>query len=157
MLSRAENGAPLITINGLLKASSITPGDIININLPTHGVRGSFGVFEATNIQSTGQTNLIVAQYEKGIEGLLSDIQTATGNSSSTQNQANKKNELTEIALTGSVKIIAVAKVYMRINNKQKFIIGAKYDGGLGKIGVRDSNKRAKPLGQSKSRFFEVK
>tara|TARA_R110002126_G_scaffold56437_5_gene150776 strand:+ start:11458 stop:18990 length:7533 start_codon:yes stop_codon:yes gene_type:complete len=157
LLSRAENGAPLITINGLLKASSITPGDIININLPTHGVRGSFGVFEATNIQSTGQTNLIVAQYEKGIEGLLSDIQTATGNSSSTQNQANKKNELTEIALTGSVKIIAVAKVYMRINNKQKFIIGAKYDGGLGKIGVRDSNKRAKPLGQSKSRFFEVK
>jgi len=157
LLSRAENGAPLITINGLLKASSIIPGDMVKIDLPTHGIRGTFAVFEATHYQSLGTTDLIVAQYEKGIEGLLSDIQVATGNKNNTQSKAKESNELNEIALSGSVKIIAVAKMYVRTNNKQHFIIGAKYDGGLGRIGVADNNKKAKPLGNSKSRFFEVK
>jgi len=157
LLSRAENGAPLITINGLLKASSIIPGDMVKIDLPTHGIRGTFAVFEATHYQSLGTTDLIIAQYEKGIEGLLSDIQVATGNKNNTQSKAKESNELNEIALSGSVKIIAVAKMYVRTNNKQHFIIGAKYDGGLGRIGVADNDKKAKPLGNSKSRFFEVK
>ena len=157
LLSRAENGAPLITLNGLYKASSINPGQMVKIDLPTHGIRGTFAVFEATHNQSLGTSDLIVAQYEKGIEGLLSDMQAETGNKINDKSQANKNNLLTEIALNGSVKIIAIAKVYIRTNNKQGFIIGAKYDGGLGRIGVADNNKKAKPLGSSKSRFFEVK
>ena len=157
LLSRSENGAPLITINGLLKASSIIPGDMVKIDLPTHGIRGTFAVFEATHYQSLGTTDLVIAQYEKGIEGLLSDIQVATGNKGNNKSKAKESSELNEIALSGSVKIIAVAKMYIRTNNKQNFIIGAKYDGGLGRIGVADNNKKAKPLGNSKSRFFEVK
>lgn len=156
LLSRAENGAPLVSIEGLLKATSVNPGDIIEIDLPIHGVKGRFAVFEASHSYTKATSNLIVAQYEKGIEGLLSDIQAATSNPTR-QSESQKKNELNELALNGSVRVIAVVKRYVRHNNSQHFIIGAKHGGGLGKIGTRDSNKRGKPIGQSKSRFFEVK
>ena len=86
----------------------------------------------------------------------MSDIQAATSNPTR-QSESQKKNELNELALNGSVRVIAVVKRYVRHNNSQHFIIGAKHGGGLGKIGTRDSNKRGKPIGQSKSRFFEVK
>lgn len=46
ILSRAENGAPLININGALKASSIQPGEIVTLNLPTHGITGEFVVLK---------------------------------------------------------------------------------------------------------------
>ena len=156
LLSRAENGAPLVSIEGLLKATSVNPGDIIEIDLPIHGVKGRFAVFEASHSYTKATSNLIVAQYEKGIEGLLSDIQAATSNPTR-QSESQKKNELNELALNGSVRVIAVVKRYVRHNNSQHFIIGAKHGGGLGQIGTRDSNKRGKPIGQSKSRFFEVK
>ena len=48
ILARAENGAPLIHIKGAIKASMIQPGEIVNINLPNHGLRGEYMVFEAT-------------------------------------------------------------------------------------------------------------
>jgi len=59
--------------------------------------------------------------------------------------------------MSSKVNIISVHRVRVRNVNETGFIIGAKYKNGLGKIGVRDGNKRAFPIGNSKSRNYVVK
>ena len=59
--------------------------------------------------------------------------------------------------MSAGIKVVAIHKVYIRNVSNQGFIIGAKHTNGMGKIGVRDGNKRARSIGTSKSRFYEVK
>lgn len=157
ILSRAENGAPVINIFGALKASSIQPGEIVNIQLPTHGVNGEFIVFEAEHDYNNLSSNFIIAQYEKGIEGLLSDLQAVSGNTMPLDENATNVIDIAEISLSNNIKVVAVHRVMIRSVSNTGFIIGAKHSQGMGKIGVRDSNKRARPIGTSKSIFYEVK
>lgn len=157
ILSRAENGAPLININGALKASSIQPGEIVTLNLPTHGITGEFVVFEAEHNYSNLTSNFVIAQYDKGIEGLISDIQAVSGNSEPLDEQAGSVVDLVEVSLSSNIEVIAVHRIYVRNVNNVGFIIGAKHTNGMGKIGVRDGNKRARQIGTSKGIFYEVK
>jgi hypothetical protein len=157
ILSRAENDAPLVTIGGAVKASSIQPGEIVKLNLPTHGVNGDFVVFEAEHDYNTLLSNFIVAQYEKGIEGLLSDIQAVSGNSEPLDESAGQVVEVFEVSLSSNIEVVAVHRVSVRSVNNDGFIIGAKHTNGMGKIGVRDGNKRARAIGTSKSLYYEVK
>ena len=48
---------------------------------------------------------------------------------------------------------VAVHKVFVRSVNNTGFIIGAKHTNGMGKIGVRDGNKRARAIGSSKGLY----
>ena len=157
ILSRSENSAPLITISGAIKASMVQPGEIINIDLPMHGLRGEYMVFEATHnyIQST--SDFIVAQYDKGIEGILSDLQAVSGNASPLDDAAGKVVDVAEVSLSSGINVVAVHKVFVRSVSNTGFIIGAKHTNGMGKIGVRDGNKRGRAIGTSKSLYYEVK
>ena len=157
ILARAENGAPLVTIQGALKASTIQPGEIIKLDLPTHGLRGDFAVFEAMHNYGTMMSNFIVAQYDKGIEGILSDLQAVSGNSSPLDQAAGTVVDVAEISMSSGINIVAVHKVFVRNVSNTGFIIGAKHTNGMGKIGVRDGNKRSRPIGASKSLYYEVK
>ena len=65
--------------------------------------------------------------------------------------------DIAEISLSNNIKVVAVHRVMIRSVSNTGFIIGAKHSQGMGKIGVRDSNKRARPIGTSKSIFYEVK
>jgi hypothetical protein len=157
ILNRAENGAPMVTIQQMLNATSISPGEIIDVDMSTHGLKGKFAVFEATHSYNDGRSDLVVAQYDKGIEGILSDIQSVTGNSSSTQKPSGESVHVAEVSLSGKVRVVAVHRVAIRSVNNTGFIIGAKHSGGMGQIGVRTGNKRGLPIGNSKSRFYIVK
>lgn len=157
LLSRVENGAPMIRIEGMMNASAVSAGDLVSINLPTHGVVGKFAVFESVHTLSTGETNLVVAQYEKGLEGILADLRTATVSTSGLNESSGDANSVRNISLSSSVEIISVHKVSVRNVNNTGFIIGAKHQNGLGKIGVRDDAKRGVPIGTSKSRRFVVR
>jgi len=53
--------------------------------------------------------------------------------------------------------VVAVHKVFVRSVSNTGFIIGAKHTNGMGKIGVRDGNKRGRAIGTSKSLYYEVK
>ena len=157
LLARAENGAPMITMKGLMNATSVMAGDIIDVNLPNQGVVGKFAVFEAKHKYQSLRTDLVIGQYEKGIEGLLSDIKTSTIDISGLSASAGDKDIKENITMSSKVNIISVHRVRVRNVNETGFIIGAKYKNGLGKIGVRDGNKRAFPIGNSKSRNYVVK
>jgi hypothetical protein len=61
------------------------------------------------------------------------------------------------LTMSASVNVVSVHRIRVRNVNETGFIIGAKHKNGLGKIGVRDDNKRAFPIGMSKSRNFVVK
>jgi hypothetical protein len=155
LLSRAENGAPLIKIEGLMNSTALRAGDVVNINLPIHGVIGLFVVFETEHHNSKGMTNIVVAQYEKGIEGILSDIKTDSRDTR--RSGSNKEKSEKDLLFSTNVKIVAVHRVRVRNNNNTHMVIGAKHKNGLGKIGVRDGSKRAYPIGMSKSRTRVVK
>ena len=157
ILSRAENGAPLVTLDGAFRASTIQPGEIVKIDLPAHGLRGDFAVFEANHNYSTMMSNFIVAQYDKGIEGILSDLQAVSGNSAPLDQVAGKVVDVAEISMSSGINVVAVHKVFVRNVNNTGFIIGGKHTNGMGKIGVRDANKRGRPIGASKSLYYEVK
>jgi len=157
ILSRAENGAPLVTLDGAFKASTIQPGEIVKVDLPAHGLRGDFAVFEATHNYSTMMSNFIIAQYDKGIEGILSDLQAVSGNSAPLDQAAGRVIDVAEISMSSGINVVAVHKVFVRNVNNTGFIIGGKHTNGMGKIGVRDGNKRGRPIGASKSLYFEVK
>ncbi len=157
ILARAENGAPLIHIKGAIKASMIQPGEIVNINLPNHGLRGEYMVFEATHDYTNLKSDFIIAQYDKGIEGILSDLQAVSGNSAPLDELAGKVVEVAEVSLSSNINVVAVHKVFVRSVNNTGFIIGAKHTNGMGKIGVRDGNKRARAIGSSKGLYVEVK
>ena len=147
----------MVTIQQMLNATSISPGEIIDVDMSTHGLKGKFAVFEATHSYNDGRSDLVVAQYDKGIEGILSDIQSVTGNSSSTQKPSGESVHVAEVSLSGKVRVVAVHRVAIRSVNNTGFIIGAKHSGGMGQIGVRTGNKRGLPIGNSKSRFYIVK
>lgn len=157
LLARAENGAPMIHIQGLMNATSVEAGDIIDVNLPTQGVVGKFVVFEARHHYQSLKTDLTVAQYEKGIEGILADIKTSTVDVSGLSASSGDKDIKENLAMSASVAIISVHRVRIRNVNETGFIIGARHKNGLGKIGVRDGNKRGFPIGMSKSRNYVVK
>ena len=157
LLARAENGAPMIVIKGLMNSTSIRAGDIVDINLPIQGVIGKFVVFESKHHLYSLRTDLIVAQYEKGIEGILTDLKTETIDSSGLSGSSGDKDIKDNLSMSASVNIISVHKIRVRNVNETGFIIGAKHKNGLGKIGVRDGNKRGFPIGMSKSRNYVVK
>ena len=157
ILARSENGAPLITLIGAIKSSSVQPGEIVNIDLPLHGLRGEFVVFEAEHDYINQKSNFVIGQYDKGIAGLLSDLQSVSGNNAPLDENAGSVVDIAEISMSAGIKVVAIHKVYIRNVSNQGFIIGAKHTNGMGKIGVRDGNKRARSIGTSKSRFYEVK
>ena len=64
----------------------------------------------------------------------------------------NEFNQNFKISLPKNLKIETNQKL-----NNDGFIIGAKHTNGMGKIGVRDGNKRARAIGTSKSLYYEVK
>jgi len=97
-----------------------------------------------------------LAQYEKGIEGLLSDIQSAIGNTSPLEDNAGSVVDVFEVSLAGGINLVGAHKVYIRKVNGRGFIIG-KNQNGLGYIGTNSSKVRAKPIGHSKSQFMGVK
>ena len=65
--------------------------------------------------------------------------------------------DVAEISMSAGVNVIAVHKVFVRNVNNTGFVIGAKHTNGMGKIGVRDGNKRARAIGNSKGLYVEVK
>ena len=138
-----------------MNSTALRAGDVVNINLPIHGVVGLFVVFETEHHNSKGMTNIVVAQYEKGIEGILSDIKTDSRDTR--RAGSNKEKDEKDLLFSTNVKIVAVHRVRVRNNNNTHMVIGAKHKNGLGKIGVRDGSKRAYPIGMSKSRTRVVK
>jgi hypothetical protein len=157
ILARSENSAPLVTLQGAFKASSIQPGEIISLELPTHGLRGEYAVFEARHDYTNLKSDFIVGQYDKGIEGILSDLQAVSGNSAPLDGAAGTVVDVAEISMSSGINVVAVHKVFVRNVSNAGFIIGAKHTNGMGKIGVRDGNKRGRPIGASKSLYYEVK
>tara|TARA_R100001463_G_scaffold60832_6_gene113474 strand:- start:638 stop:3784 length:3147 start_codon:yes stop_codon:yes gene_type:complete len=157
LLARIENGAPLVQIMGLLNATSVQPGDVVTINLPVHGLNGLFAVFETTHNYEDGTSNFVVAQYEKGIEGILSDLQSNIGNVSGNEEVA-ASSSMT-IALSSSAKLVIVHRIVARSNNNTKMTIGhrASATDRKGAIGVQGGNRRALPIGMSKSRPYVVR
>jgi len=157
LLARAENGAPMISIKGMMNATSVLAGDIVDVNLPTQGVVGKFAVFEAKHNYQSLRSDFVIGQYEKGIEGLLSDVKTNTIDVSGISQSAGDKDIQNNITMSAAFNVITVHRVRVRNVNETGFIIGARHKNGLGKIGVRDGNKRGFPIGMSKSRNYVVK
>tara|TARA_R100000995_G_scaffold41700_1_gene19440 strand:- start:21573 stop:25796 length:4224 start_codon:yes stop_codon:yes gene_type:complete len=157
ILARTENRSPVISVRGALKMTSVNPGEMVSVDLPIHGLRGEFAVFEAEHDFSTLQSNFVIAQYDKGIEGILSDLQAFTANTSPADESASDIFDVAELSTSGAIRIQAVHRVQIRSVNNRGFIIGAKEAKGMGKIGVRTGNKRSLPIGQSKSRYYVVK
>jgi len=155
ILHRTENGAPVITVKGALRSTMIQPGEIVSVEFPTHNLSGDFAVFEALHNYSTLTSDFIIAQYEKGIEGILSDLQTVSGNSEPLEENAGSIVDVVEMSVGGRVHVVAAYKMLVRNINNQGFVIGNN-QGGLGYIGVNASGGYAKPIGQSKSLFKEV-
>ena len=148
---------PLVKMRGAFKSSSIQPGEIVALDLPAHGLWGDYAVFEAKHNYTSLTSDFVVAQYDKGIEGILSDLQAVSGNTTPLDENAGKTVDVAEVSMSSGIRVVAVHKVFIRNVSNQGFIIGAKHSQGMGKIGVRDSNKRARAIGTSKSKFYEVK
>lgn len=157
ILARTENKSPIISVRGALKMTSVNPGEMVSVDLPIHGLRGDFAVFEAEHDFATLQSNFVIAQYDKGIEGILSDLQAFTANSSPADESSSDVFDVAELSTSGAIRIHAVHRVQVRSVNNRGFIIGAKEAKGMGKIGVRTGNKRSLPIGHSKSRYYVVK
>ena len=115
-------------------------------------------VFEAThNHQST--SDFAVAQYDKGIEGILSDLQAVHQVTPVHWNDAaGKVVDVAEVSLSSGINhgFCSPQGVFVRSVSNTGFIMGAKHTNGMGKIGVRDGNKRGRTIGTSKSLYYEV-
>jgi len=140
-LNRTEQGAAIIRVEGLLQANDIQPGEILSVDFVMEGIRGQFAVFEAFHDYMNGTTNLVMGQYEKGIEGLLADLQMASG-SGTTNDDAGRISERIEMALTAPIRIKAVSRISTRMVNGTRFLIGGRHRGSpttsrLGCIGVQ--------------------
>jgi hypothetical protein len=139
-MNRTESGASMLRVGGLVKASHIQPGEIINVDFTNEGVKGQFAVFEATTNSTTGFTDLVIGQYEKGIEGILADLLSSTAATS--QEDPSRLKERMELSLTGSVRLVAASRVRTRLVNNTRLIIGGRWRGGsvntpLGAIGLK--------------------
>ena len=157
VLARTENRSPIISIKGALKMTSVNPGEMVTVDLPVHNLRGRFAVFEAEHNFTTLESDFVIAQYDKGIEGILSDLRAFTSNSAPADESASDIVDVVEMSTSGAIRIQAVHRVQVRSVNNRGFIIGAKQGKGMGKIGVRTGNKRSLPIGHSKSRYYVVK
>ncbi len=103
-------------------------------------MKGQFAVFEATTNSTTGFTDLVIGQYEKGIEGILADLLSSTAATS--QEDPSRLKERMELSLTGSVRLVAASRVRTRLVNNTRLIIGGRWRGGsvntpLGAIGLK--------------------
>jgi hypothetical protein len=155
LLSRVENGAPMVTLTGLLNATSINAGEIVKINLPNHGLVGDFAVFEARHDFASATSDFIVSQYAKGLEGIIADLQTSI---QSEGGKLSTSENVKTFTLSTDANVIAVHRITARSNNHTKMIIGHRSGKKLGSIGVNSTtNKRGNPVGMSKSRPFVVK
>lgn len=122
MMRRTEQGASILRVEGLAKAQDIEPGDIIGVDFAMEGITGEFAVFETYHDFNTGLSNLVIGQYEKGIEGLIADLQTASGENS--ESDATSLTELFEMILSSSIKVVASSRVMIRMNNNTSMAIG---------------------------------
>ncbi len=163
LLARVENGAPMVRVMGMVNATSVQPGDVITLDLSVHGLSGLFAVFETTHNYENGTSDFVVAQYEKGISGILSDLQASIGNAAGNDDSL-VNSESISVALSTSVKIVTVHRIIARQNNNTKMTIGhrASATNKKGQIGVRNAinpanTYRALPIGMSKSRPYVVK
>ena len=68
---------------------------------------------------------MVIGQYEKGIEGLIADLQTATGEGASLD--PSRTRELTNVSLTAPIKLLASARIMTRMVNHQHMIIGGSW------------------------------
>ena len=142
IMRRTEQGASLIRVEGLVNSTDVKAGEILSVDFSAERIRGEFVVFEATHDYTKNLTNLVIGQYEKGIEGLLADLQTATGSGPS--NDDSRTVERNEIVLTAPVRVIANARIMTRLVNNTRMIIGGQYrnvfgthqEPPLGNIGV---------------------
>ena len=157
VLARTENRTPIISIKGALKMTSVSPGEMVTVDLPIHNLRGRFAVFEAEHNFASLESDFVIAQYDKGIEGILSDLRAFASNSEPAEESASDIVDVVEMSTSGSIRIQAVHRVQVRSVNNRGFIIGAKQGKGMGKIGVRTGDKRSLPIGHSKSRYYVVK
>ena len=84
-------------------------------------------------------------------------LERTTVKQSGLNKSAGDSKETNDLAISDSLKLISVHRVSVRSVNNTGFIIGARHKNGLGKIGVRDDNKRTYPIGMSKSKRYVVK
>ena len=140
LLRRSTQGSSLIRVEGLIKSSDIQPGEIIRVDFPTEGIKGEFAVFEVTTDYNTGLSDIVIGQYEKGIEGLLADLQSAT--ISMVDEDPTNTHEQIDITLNASIRVVAAHRVMTRFVNGTRLLIGGRWRGEpttnqLGVIGVR--------------------
>ena len=139
-MNRTEQGSAMIRVTGLVKASHLQPGEIIGVDFVNEGIKGQYAVFEVTNHSTGGTTDIVIGQYEKGIEGLLADMLTSTASNS--EEDPTRLKDRIEMSLSGSVRLVAASRVRTRIVNNTRFIIGGRWRGSptnsqLGSIGVQ--------------------
>jgi len=139
ILIRTGQGAALIRVEGLLKSNDIQPGEIINVDFVMERIKGEFAVFEAHHDYTKGLSNLVIGQYEKGIEGLLADLQSSV--SSTIDEDSTRTKERKELVFSAPIRIKAASRVMTRIVNNTRFLIGGSWRGSpttkqLGAIGV---------------------
>ena len=125
IMRRTELGASVIRVDGLLQCTDIQPGEILNVDFTAEKIKGQFIVFEAYHDYSKATTNLGIGQYEKGIEGLIADLQTATGEGASLD--PSRTRELTNVSLTAPIKLLASARIMTRMVNHQHMVIGGSW------------------------------
>jgi len=140
LLRRTEQGSALIRVEGLIKCSDIKPGEIIRVDFTAEAIKGEFVVFEVFNDYNTGLTDIVMGQYEKGIEGLLADLQTST--STTSDDNATRTDEQIDITLNAPIQVISAHRVMTRFVNGTRLLIGGRWRGEpttnqLGVIGVR--------------------
>jgi hypothetical protein len=141
-MRRTEQGAAIIRVEGLVNAQDIQAGEILKIDFTMERIQGEFVVFEVHHDYTKGLSNLVIGQYEKGIEGLIADLQAASGGVQPTD--ATRTRELTEIVLSAPIRVVASSRVMTRMNNNTQMIIGGgwrsrrttNYQHPLGGVGI---------------------
>lgn len=139
-MNRTESGAAMLRVSGLVKANHIQPGEIIGVDFTNEGIKGQFAVFEVSVNSTTGFTDLVIGQYEKGIEGILADLLSSTA-ANAQQDPARLKDRM-ELSLSGSVRLVAASRVRTRLVNNTRLIIGGRWrdalvNNPLGAIGLK--------------------
>ena len=123
LMRRTEQGSSILRVEGLAKAQDIEPGDIIGVDFVMEGIKGEFAVFETYTNFTTGLTNLVIGQYDKGIEGLIADLQSASAETSSTD--ATTLEDLVDLIFSAPVRVLASSRVVVRMNNNSSMALGA--------------------------------
>ena len=140
ILNRTEQGASLIRVEGLIKCTDIKPGEILHVDFSVEGIKGEFAVFEAEHDYNSGLTNIVIGQYEKGIEGLLADLQSSTAETQ--EDDPTRSAEQINLTLNAPIRVVSASRVLTRFVNGTRTLIGGRWRGQptpnqLGAIGVR--------------------